>query len=148
MFINIKTRLNCDLYEGHRAFCKDSKLESWGAVINDDNILIKTTQGDIKCRIAEHGDLNENIKPIIWTGFLGGEMQFKISFYRMNCTQKTEYCTEVQALIEWEDSLGIDDIERLKKAVGEMLEAVRNRYNKNWVIEDRDLNASILKGSF
>ncbi len=153
-FVKMKTRLNCDLFEAYRSLTRKDKMEKWGAAFMEDGFEIKSESGSLIAQIEAYGDLNESVMPVIWSGKiilneegnLAVEQMCKLSFYRMNCTQKTEYCTEVHLMIEPKDETCEEASLNL---VGEMiLERIRERYNKDWVILDSDLNASVLRGSF
>lgn len=156
-FVRMKTRLNCDLFEAYRSLTRKEKMEKWGAVYQEDHFEIGSTLGIIRAQISQSGDLNDIVVPVVWEGTLkvskanleGHEeinQKCRFTFYRMNCIRKAEYCAEVHLVLEAIDNVEID--ESAFYEVGQsILDLIRKRYNKDWVILDSDLNASILKGS-
>ncbi|GAU76155.1 hypothetical protein [Fusibacter sp. 3D3] len=156
-FVKMKVRLNCDLFEAYRSLTRKDKMEKWGAVFQEDHFEVKTANGVLKAKLSQMGDLNESVQPIAWSGTLktgseGSDNQNEIIqpcqfvFYRMNCTHKTEYCAEIHLVVEAIGDTLVPEI--ILKEMGEgVLDMIRKRYNKDWVILDSDLHASILKGS-
>lgn len=157
-FVRMKTRLNCDLFESYRSLTRKDKMEKWGAVFQEDHFEVKTACGILSATLSETGDLNESVEPVVWSGSIqiestSSESQTEIlqpcrfNFYRMNCIQKTEYCTEIHLVVE-----PVGDVilsESILSEIGEgILDLIRKRYNNDWVILDSDLNAGILRGSF
>lgn len=156
-FVKMKTRLNCDLFETYRSLTRKDKMEKWGAIYQEDLFEIRFTCGILRAQIAQAGDLNDIVIPVVWEGLLNGlkvnadgqeeiNQKCRLTFYRMNCIGKTEYCSEVHLMVEPIGNSEID--EALFDQMGQyILDQIRKRYNKDWVILDSDLNASILKGS-
>ncbi len=157
-FVKMKTRLYCDLFESYRSLTRKDKMEKWGAIFQEEHFEVKTKSGILSAKLSELGDLNESVKPTVWSGSIKvrstdadnpNEVQqpCRFTFYRMNCMQKTEYCVEIHLVVEPVGDLILS--ESILKEIGEsVLELIRKRYNKDWIILDSDLNASILRGSF
>ncbi|MBF4695660.1 hypothetical protein ISU02_21405 [Fusibacter sp. Q10-2] len=154
----MKTRLNCDLFEGYRCLTRKDKMEKWGAVFREDHFEVETASGLLCAELSQLGDLNESVEPVVWSGSIeitpinsDSSQKFiqpcKFVFYRMNCIQKTEYCTEIHLIVEPAGEVILP--ESVIREIGEgLLDLIRKKYNKDWIILDSDLNASILRGSF
>ena len=157
-FVKMKTRLNCDLFEAYRCLTRKDKIEKWGAHFEEDHFEIKTASGVVSAKITQIGNLNESVEAIIWNALIkksveGLESEDEIMqecnfiFYRMNCMRKTEYCVEIHLVIEPIGEVLLPESVFLEMGDA-ILEMIRKRYNKDWIILDSDLNASILRSSF
>ncbi|WP_240839389.1 SRPBCC domain-containing protein [Acidaminobacter sp. JC074] len=67
-----------------------------------------------------------------------------VEFNFMPCTSKTEYCTEIHLIHR---NTG-EDQDIMSRFWDEKLDKLRKHFNNDWVIEDRDLVLSVLKGGF
>lgn len=150
-FIHKKVRLNASITQSMRFFLVEKEVEKWfgkGSIENkvggqykldlsfegsewtsDTEILEKTFERLIKFDMITPGEVHTG--PV------------EINF--MPCTSKTEYCTEIhlihrnvsEAMAPWMDRFW-----------DTKLNTLREYFNGNWIIEDRDLILSDLKGSF
>ena len=71
---------------------------------------------------------NDNFHTFIFEG-----KEYKL--VHMRCKSITEYCTEIHVMSDGEDG----------ETLRNLLEVMRLRFNKDWVIADEDLDASILR---
>ena len=68
----------------------------------------------------------------------------------MQGTSKTEYCTEIHILHKGlkDNEEGMNAKKFFEVFWEEKLNIIRKYFNGDWVIEDRDLVLSVLKGGF
>lgn len=125
MFIRRKTRLNTDVINAVRMLSSSERVQKW--TTNIPNYIDR---------------VNDNL--VIWRFDDSKLKGLVFEFHLMQCTQKTEYCTEIQLLLKSEDSNGSPDESSIEKAEI-ILEDIRIKFNQSWIIEDKDLNSSLLK---
>lgn len=125
MFIRRKTRLNTDVINALRMLSSPERIEKWTTSIPD--YIDKRNDNHIIWRFDD-----SKFKDLIF------------EFHLMQCTQKTEYCTEIQLLLKTSDSYGSPEESSIEKAE-KILEDIRFKFNQSWIIEDKDLNSSLLK---
>lgn len=97
---------------------------------------IKDWTDNIPSQIEE---VNDNL--ILWRFGDNISKDVTFEFHFMQCAQNTEYCTEIHLLIKADESPESNIVERADA----ILESIRFKINRSWVIEDRDLNSSLLK---
>ncbi|GAB6107002.1 hypothetical protein [Fusibacter bizertensis] len=131
-FLRFQTRINTDIYGAFRMLTKVEKISKWTQVSAEYMESTPYTQ-------------------VVW--------QFKdapsYEFNLMKCAAKTEYCTEIHLIIKLNSEFisneneTKDDFIALESAKAiALLESLRKHFNKDWIIQDRDLTAGILRGSF
>jgi hypothetical protein len=125
MFIRRKTRLNTDVINALRMLSSIERIQKW------------TTD------IPEHIEkMTDNL--VVWKYNDLDQQRLIFEFYLMQCTQKTEYCTEIQLLLKTVDEKEPPNETATQKAE-KVLEDIRFKFNQSWIIEDKDLNSSLLK---
>ncbi len=125
MFIRRKTRLNTDVINTLSMLSSAEHIQNW------------TTHMPAQIEIV-----NDNL--VTWRYGGDDEMDLTFEFHLMQCAENTEYCTEIHLLLKTVESMGTlnkNIIERAEK----ILEAIRYKFNRSWIIEDKDLNSSLLK---
>ncbi len=124
MYKRLQTRLAVDLFAAKRLIARKTEIEKWSKVIPD----------AVDLGNDQHVDwhLTDSVnKPV------------DMEFYLMKCGAKTEYCTEVHLLVKMQDSIDPEAV-LLAESV---LEALRVKTNKDWVIKDADLNSGIFRSN-
>ncbi|MCA0385129.1 MAG: hypothetical protein LCH34_05945 [Firmicutes bacterium] len=114
------TRLHGDIYAVYRKLSKREQIEKW---TNDAVEVLECVPYD---RVS-------------WRVTLEGEAVI-LTFHLMRCAVKTEYCTEVHAVCD-----NSEHLEDLKQPLADLLEKLRRHFNKDWVIQDRDLTAGTFR---
>ncbi len=127
-FIHKSVRLNTFIEDSIRYFTLETKMKKWLDDVYIDDTTYKISD-KIVGSIEEISDHRVVIK--LEEGFL------TINF--MQCTYKTEYCTEIHIIHEIDDKdmslfwdMKLDDLRRI--------------FNKDWIIQDEELTLSILTG--
>lgn len=142
MFIHLKVRLFCELIRTEQWLTTADKMKCWLDGDVDSLKVIEVTRREKVT--AVWADLSEDL-----------DRQDRIEFHLMNCADRTLYCSEVHLMVYPDASRQLKasspECEQWRsenKASWEArLEKLRKCINKDWVIEDRDLTRSILKGS-
>lgn len=138
-FIRVNTRLYCDIYEAFRMLSKEARLEKYFGK-SDSTLILKNESFLLECI-----EKDEYVK-VEWH-FKSPRVSF--IFNIMNCTSKTEYCTEVHLLIKSFNPEYLEQNQESFRLIGNsVLEVLRKHYNKDWVIKDSDLHLSQFRGSF
>ncbi|HAS74653.1 MAG TPA: hypothetical protein DCS67_10960 [Clostridiales bacterium UBA8960] len=130
-FIRLQTRLNTDVYGAYRSLTNPEKIVKWLG--------------------HEHVDLvGDPFQSVIWQNYGTEANAQKLEFFLMKCASKTEYCTEVHLLIKFSAPMACTDqaYEKINNTSLQLLEALRKHFNKDWVIQDRDLTAGVFRQSF
>ncbi|MDW7660240.1 MAG: hypothetical protein SCL54_02315 [Bacillota bacterium] len=125
MFIRRKTRLNTDVINALRMLSSIERIQKWTKDIPDH--IEKT---------------NDN--HVVWKYDDFDKQKLIYEFYLMQCTEQTEYCTEIQLLLKAVDEQEPPNDSGIQKAE-RVLEDIRFKFNQSWIIEDKDLNSSLLK---
>ena len=125
MFIRRKTRLNTDVINALRMLSSIERIQKWTKDIPD----------HIEKKTDNH---------VVWMYDDFDKQRLIFEFYLMQCTQKTEYCTEIQLLLKTGDEKEPPNETATQKAE-KVLEDIRFKFNQSWIIEDKDLNSSLLK---
>jgi hypothetical protein len=125
MFIRRKTRLNTDVINALRMLSSEQRIQKWTVNIPTYIDLVNDNQ-------------------VLWRFDDSDHQNLVFEFHLMQCTQKTEYCTEIHLLIKTGDSIGSPDESSIEKGE-KILEDIRFKFNQSWIIEDKDLNSSLLK---
>ena len=125
MFIRRKTRLNTDVINALRMLSSKDHIQKWTKDIPD----------HIEKKTDNH---------IVWKFDDFDKQMLIFELYLMQCTEKTEYCTEIQLLLKTVDEKELPSEMAIQKAE-KILEDIRFKFNQSWIIEDKDLNSSLLK---
>lgn len=125
-FVRNKTRLKGDIYTVIRSLTLRENISKW----------TKTNPKEIASSHDQRVD---------WIVSYYDEKMTNCQFHVMRCTSETEFCTEVHLLTMVSSVDNVEEIDAFSKG---LLEELRVRYNKNWIIGDNELNASIFKESF
>ena len=129
-FIRLHTRLHADVYEAYRSLTRADRIEKWLG----------------KAHVEVEG---EPYQSVVWHVREGNLKHAMLEFYIMKCAVKTEYCTEVNLLIRFTEAFEPTDehTENSIDSCKQVLERLRKHYNKEWVIQDKDLTAGIFRQS-
>lgn len=130
-FIRLQTRLNTDIYGAYRSLTNPEKMLQWLG--------------------EKHMDLIGNpYQSVLWQNYGEYPNTKTLEFYLMKCASKTEYCTEVHFLVKFDTSLERTDAayQAVHMESERILEALRKHFNKDWVIQDKDLTAGVFRQSF
>jgi len=138
-FIRVSTRLYCDIYEAYRALTADRRLVKY---FNLEDECLYVGERELQINISQ----KEPYQKVEWTIVNEG---VKATFHIMQCTAKTEYCTEVHLMLHKQNTgLTEPEVEKWRLIGRDLLEVLREHYNKDWVISDEDLNRGEFRGSF
>ncbi len=150
-FVHQMTRLACDPGRAYRFFTNPTYAKGW---LGDFDQVTKAidapyhlrSKGDPAITLAglvKEAD-HEKLLKITWEE--GGQThEWTLNF--MKCRPDTEYCTELHLMHK---ILGQDMPKEVYTAYNEkwkfLMEQVRQYQNKDWVIQDRELTQSWLRG--
>jgi len=138
-FVRVSTRLYCDIYEIYRTLTMEKRLTKH---FNWADGYLKIDETRIQANISE----KEPYQKVVWSMEKG---VFSATFNIMQCTSKTEYCTEVHLMLKKENQTLTELEANQWRLIGEVvLEMLREHYNKDWVITDEDLSRGEFRGSF
>lgn len=150
-FIHDKVRLNASITQSMRFFLIGREIDKWlGKAVAAENKI-----GGIYHLELEHEDHKWSSETTILEKDF--ERLFKFEFvtpkgiltlvevFFMPCTSKTEYCTEIHLMHK-----GVSSEEEafIQSFWHDKLNLLRQIFNKDWIIEDRDLVLSVLKGGY
>lgn len=148
-FIHKMVRLNASMTQAMRFFLIEKSIEKWMA----EPIQVENkSKGQYQLNLTFQGQTWESKglildkqfeRSIQFTFFESNQHQSFVEVFFMPCTSKTEYCTEIH-LIHKESS----DMDFMHRFWDEKLNELRKLFNDDWVIEDRDLVLSTLRGGF
>ncbi len=127
-FLHKSVRLNTFIEDSIRYFTLASKMSKW---------LDDITVDDVKYKISDK--INGSIEEISDNRVV---IKLENSFLRihfMQCTYKTEYCTEIHIIHETDD-------EEISLFWDDKLDKLRRIFNRDWIIQDEELTLSILTG--
>lgn len=124
MYKRLQTRLAVDEYAARRLITQNLLVEKWCSHVPD----------AINMSNDQHVDWHFN-------ELMGSPL--KLEFYLMRCGVKTEYCTEVHLVVRQNEPLDSKAFE----ACMSILESLRYKTNKDWVIKDTDLNAAVFRSN-
>lgn len=146
-FIHHKVRLNASITQGMRYFLMTKEVNKW---LGQCDVESKVGGGynldlafdDVTWK--SHGTLVEKEfeKRILFNMMTPQNNVTEVEVYFMPCTSKTEYCTEIHLMHRHTGS----ETEFMDAFWRNKLDILRQYFNKDWVIEDRDLVLSVLKG--
>ena len=120
-FIRRQVRLHTDIYDAYRYLTNTARIEKWY-----DNIPTQI-EGTPFTQVTWH--------------FKNGDIPERTVFHIMKCGSKTEYCTEVHAI------LPLDLGHQNEEWIEDLLERLRQHYNRDWVISESDILTDLFKGS-
>ncbi|BEP30056.1 hypothetical protein [Helicovermis profundi] len=148
MFIHKSVRLSGDAIKAYRYFSVSSLASKW---LNEEiQISLKNKTFDFKNRIIKSTAIasykrEKNLSINIET-YNGNKTLVEFSF--MKCGPNTEFCTEIHLIQkEFEETKDQDTINFFSKFWDEKLDALREIFNKEWIIEDDDISLPYFKGS-
>lgn len=148
-FGHYKVRLNASITQAMRFFLIEREVEKWFA---SKASIENKKLGKYHLEFSQNGvnfishtiilekDFERRLKFDMMTPGLN---KTSVEIFFMPCTSKTEYCTEIHVLhrdLVEEEELFFQSFWENK------LDVLRAYFNKDWVIEDRDLVLSVLKG--
>ena len=160
-FIHQSVRLNTSITQAMRCFLIENEVSKWlGKVNSIENKVGGTYHIDLtygnetwesKTKILEKEfekiiKLNFNVPDRFKQAFTDSLVE--INF--MLGTSDTEYCTEIHVLHKGlkDDELSVEAKNFFNEFWKDKLNILREQYNGDWVIEDKDLVLSVLKSSF
>ena len=157
-FIHQSVRLNTTITSAMRSFLIEKEVSKWLCDVKSienkvDGIYhIDLTCGnetwESKTKILEK-EFEKLIKFELEVpeAFKAGVDNSLVEINFMLCASETEYCTEIHVLHK-----GLKNDEKTKIFFNEFwkekLNILRKQFNDDWIIENRDLVLSVLKGSF
>lgn len=160
-FIHKSVRLSCDINRAMRMFLIESNAEKWlGNVAIENkvggNFLFDLQIGDeilslkqskiIAKEFEKLIRINMCMPEVIKGAFVEGDSILELNF--MQGASRTEYCTEIHLIQKNFKSESGEEIRHgFEVFWTNKLEQLRELINGDWVIEDRDLNRSILMGA-
>ena len=120
VFFRIQTRLFCDVYSAFRALSQPERISRWSLLI------------------PKHIEGKKHEK-VFWSELSGVLSRFQLEFYVMNCTEETEYCSEIHVLLKCGDEpFQLEEDE--KSCLIALIEDLRAHFNKEWCISEFDLS--------
>lgn len=150
-FIHKKVRLNASITQAMRFFLIEKEVTKWlgNAQIDNKNggfYNIELAYNDKKW--SSHTTiLEKSFERLLKFDMITPEAQISgpVEVNFMPCTSKTEYCTEIHLIHR-----NVPDQEQrvMENFWNEKLNLLRQHFNDDWIIEDRDLILSILRGGF
>lgn len=147
MFIHTRIRLFCELHRAQRWLTHEDFMSKWlKDEMNQLEIVGIEPREKVEC---------------VWSSADAQGNTFKDAavFHMMPCAARTQYCTEIHLMVHPDTArfglskgavveLDHEAVEGWRKsALGywkQALESLRQCVNGDWVIEDRDLNRSVL----
>jgi len=150
-FIHKKIRLNASITQAMRFFLVEKEVSKWLGNAQIDNKIGGNYNIDL-----EHNDKNwsshttileKSFERLLKFDMMSPEAQISgpVEVNFMPCTTKTDYCTEIHLIhrnVPDQEQLIMDNFWTTK------LDKLRQHFNGDWHIEDRDLVLSVLKGGF
>jgi len=150
-FIHKKVRLNASITQAMRFFLIEKEVTKWLGNAQIDNKIggfynIEFAYNDKKW--SSHTTiLEKSFERLIKFDMItpGAQKSGPVEVNFMPCTTKTEYCTEIHLIHR-----NVPDQEQsvMENFWNEKLNQLRQHFNDDWIIEDRDLVLSILRGGF
>lgn len=151
-FIHRTVRLNASITQAMRFFLLEKEVTKWlaekadvvskkGGKYHLDLVFNEKTWQSHTILLEKDFERMIKFDMITPEAFQSGPVE--VNF--MPCTSKTEYCTEIHLVHK---NIPIDEQNEMNDFWATKLEELRQIFNKDWVIEDRDLILSVLKGSF
>lgn len=129
LYLRNTTRLSCDVYGAYRQLIHPDKIANW---LNGVELSINKIEGTMYSEVK-------------WSVVLASGESCDLAFHMMKCTQKSEYCTEVHLVTTTQETrqceLTVDSI--YNECSLAILDALRVHFNKDWVIEDKDIHSSL-----
>ena len=119
VFFRVQTRLFCDVNSAFRALTHPESISKWSSLI------------------PKHMD---GVKPekVFWTELSGVLSKYQLEFYVMNCTEETEYCSEIHVLLKCGgEAFRLEEDEKANLLA--LMEDLRTHFNKEWRISEFDL---------
>lgn len=149
-FIHKKVRLNASITQAMRFFLIDREVSKWLGQATIDNKVggryALTLSYDDKKWTSETTILEKDFERLIKFDMITpGSESALVEINFMPCTSKTEYCTEIHLIHR---NVPENEQNYMSAFWDEKLDILRQYFNKDWVIEDRDLVLSVLKGGF
>lgn len=150
-FIHKKVRLNASITQAMRFFLIEKEVSKWLGNAQIDNKIGGNYHLDLEYNDKNWSShttiLEKSFERLIKFDMITPEAQISgpVEVNFMPCTTKTEYCTEIHLIHR-----NVPDQEQsvMENFWNEKLNSLRQHFNDDWIIEDRDLVLSILRGGF
>ena len=119
VFFRVQTRLFCDVNSAFKALTQPELISKWSSLIP------KRIDG-------------KKYETVLWSECSGVLSKYQLEFYVMNCTEQTEYCSEIHVLLKCGgESFQLEEEEKV--CFLELIEELRAHFNKEWHIGEFDL---------
>jgi hypothetical protein len=148
-FGHYKVRLNASITQAMRFFLIGKEINKWFG----ESILVENKKGGVYHLKFKHQDVTFESQTILLEKDFERRIKFdmmtpglnasSVEVFFMPCTSKTTYCTEIHVVHR---DVMEEEQEFLESFWLDKLDALRQYFNEDWVIEDRDLVLSVLKG--
>jgi len=147
MFIHTRIRLFCELHRAQRWLTHEDFLVKW---LKDDMTQLEIAGVEPREKVECFWSFADD---------QGNTFKDAVAFHLMPCAARTQYCTEIHLMVHpdtarFELTMGAaaeldhEAVESWRKSAldywKQRLESLRQCVNGDWVIEDRDLNRSVL----
>ena len=152
-FVHKSTRLSCDQNRAFRFLTRPEMFEKWsGAALSTGGkpgspyaVGASSTLG-IE---AFEGEILEWVgREKLVVSFEENGAPYLAEFQLMPCRSDTEFCTEIHVIVRKPGDVMPELVyKRFERYFSILLEALRQYQNKDWVIEDKDLSMSWLRGN-
>lgn len=150
-FIHKTVRLNASITQSMRFFLIEKEVSKWLGTAKIDNKIngqyTLTLSFEDSQWISETKILEKTFERLLKFDMItpGAKLSGPVEVHFMSCTSKTEYCTEIHLIHR---NVAHDEQGFMARFWESKLNDLRAHFNGQWVIEDRDLILSDLKGSF
>ena len=157
-FLHKSTRLSCDLGRAFRFLTAPAMIEKWAGSIPDIT-LKKGGEYTLNMNLEAQGmELDTTGSSIIeyerektlkvqWRDSLHPNETYDMSIRFMQCRSDTEYCSELHLMFKnCTRALNEEEAAVYESVFVTLFEMLRQYQNKDWIIEDKDLSMSWLRG--
>lgn len=147
-FIHKKVRLNASITRTMRFFLIEGEVKKWWCEATIENkvngkFLLNLEFNDKKW-VSDTVILQKDFERLLKFDMITpGAQSSTVEINFMPCTTETEYCTEIHLIHRGVPESEVDFMSEFWEV---KLDVLRQHFNKDWVIEDRDLVLSILTG--
>ncbi len=150
-FIHEKIRINASITQAMRFFLIEKEVSKWLGEATIENketgqYKLNLTFDDVNWT-SDTTILKKSFERLIKFDMItpGALLSGPVEVNFMPCTSKTEYCTEIHLIHR---NVPDNEQEMMSNFWHHKLNHLRKRFNGDWIIEDRDLVLSVLKGGF
>jgi len=148
-FLHKKVRLNASITQAMRFFLINKEVEKWLGRASIDNKEGGQYKLDLNFEdqawTSDTTILEKSFERLIKFDMItpGASLSGPVEINFMPCTSETEYCTEIHLIHR-----NLPDSEQalMSKFWDQKLNHLRKYFNGDWIIEDRDMILSVLKG--